>query len=522
MSWSLKQIFSRLDQWAQLVGLKSEGATEFQTTYADHPFVISVAIDALLEIGSLLQVRKNLLRGYGLSIPEHPHFQAGPERTETIEGLQTLFTMGTEQWQLQRRQLLVRNQKEYNILSRLTWSIKDKKRFQELVTQLRLLIDGLEAVTLSFAQIKTQELFMIQALPSTRANLELIWQNVDFSEQFRAAAKFKAQHSAGSPPPDNDLVLRNQGFTFYPQSSGTRPGMFELAQWNSGNNGGQWILVENKRKSPIEFDPESRAILERRLRDLAAILHQRPKPYGYRVLDLLGYIKSHPTSQTSCQLIFEIPSACRGSSERPGLKTLYDLLRPIADTTPPTAPLLGDRFRLAQYLATCVLCLHLTGWLHRSLSSSTVVCFSPDASRDSILYPYLQGFAFAHTDDAMEISEVDTLESARLYRHPRYQAGEKYRRSFEYYSLGVILLEIGWWRRIDAFWKPTYTPEQFQRRLLERHTDPLGHLMGENYRNAVRTCLGGSAAFGVGDNEGRQISQSFFQKVVRVLDAGSA
>jgi hypothetical protein len=217
----LKEIFSRLDQWAQLVGLKSDGAAEFQSAYADHPFVISVAIDALLEIGSMLQVRKYLIRGYGLSIPEHPHVQAGPERTDVIQGLQTIFTIGTEQWQLQRRQLLVRNEKEYNIISRLTWSIKDKGKFQELVNQLRLLIDGLEAVTLSFAQKKAQELFMIQALPSTRANLELIWQNVDFSEQFRAAAKFKAQNSAGSPRPDDNLVLRNQDFTFNPRPPGT-------------------------------------------------------------------------------------------------------------------------------------------------------------------------------------------------------------------------------------------------------------------------------------------------------------
>ena len=477
--------------------------------------MISVVIDALLEMGSRLLIRELLVKKYGLAPSPSPYAQAGAARTDTLDGLQSLFT-GNGDWLLRRNELLRRNDNEYNTIKRLSWSVKEKPKFEKLVSELRLLNDGLEAITLSFAQRKAQEIYMIQALPTTRDRLDSIGGNLHFSELFRAAATFKAQNSAGAPRPSIDLALRQQDFVL--TSSTTS---FELVRSTSGGSEERWVLIENKQKLPTELGATMKVLVEQRLKDLAALLHQRPKPYGYRVLDMVGYIKGPQNSQISWKLAFELPPSCRSSGVLPGFKILRDLFLNASNNSSPKVPLLGDRFRLAQYIATCVLSLHLTGWLHRSLTSSNILCFSPDASQTSYSNPYLQGFAYARADDPMEISEVERSDNTKLYSHPRHQAGEKYRRSFEYYSLGIILLEIGWWRKIEAFYESTYTPEQFQRRLLRTYTDPLGHSMGESYRDAVRLCLTGQAAFGVGDNEDRQLTQVFFQKVVRVLDTES-
>lgn len=67
------------------------------------------------------------------------------------------------------------------------------------------------------------------------------------------------------------------------------------------------------------------------------------------------------------------------------------------------------------------------------------------------------------------MSEVTAQTGDNIYRPPDYQlpfspsSKTKYRRSYDLYSLGVVLIEIGLWKRIDtlrpegaqalAFWR---------------------------------------------------------------------
>jgi hypothetical protein len=65
-----------------------------------------------------------------------------------------------------------------------------------------------------------------------------------------------------------------------------------------------------------------------------------------------------------------------------------------------------------------------------------------------------------------------------------------YRRDFDVYSLGVILVEIGFWRSIGTFQKPKYNAYHNRTRLLEHQLcGDLAHRMSQRYEDAVRSTI---------------------------------
>jgi hypothetical protein len=92
------------------------------------------------------------------------------------------------------------------------------------------------------------------------------------------------------------------------------------------------------------------------------------------------------------------------------------------------------------------------------------------------------------------------------YRHPDYKnkAMKKYRRLYDYYSLGVVLFEIGTWCPLWKFEQRqnlgSLSAEMFSEKLVEKAYTLLGGTIGVIYRDAVLACL--KSAFGdATDNE---------------------
>ena len=78
-----------------------------------------------------------------------------------------------------------------------------------------------------------------------------------------------------------------------------------------------------------------------------------------------------------------------------------------------------------------------------------------------------------------------------LYRHPEVschfgQSGTKYRKCHDLYSLGIVFLEIGLWKRVHLLWKDHYSHEGFRPKWLESYVSQLGPKMGAIYREVVR------------------------------------
>lgn len=221
----------------------------------------------------------------------------------------------------------------------------------------------------------------------------------------------------------------------------------------------------------------------------------------YRILNCLGYF--HETRNFRFGFLYALrdPKAIHLFSLNNVLRLTAALendndgdgLLPGDDSPPPPMlPDLGDIFLLAKDLSSCLLAVHQAGWLHKNLSSHHVLVFTPDQASVSqhVASAVLSGF-----NDSRPEASGFTLGPSRefmLYRHPSYVPGVPFQRAFDYFGLGVVLLEMGLWLPISKLRElhpDQPTPEAFRLKLLQFYVPQLGERMGARYREAVRFCL---------------------------------
>jgi hypothetical protein len=114
-----------------------------------------------------------------------------------------------------------------------------------------------------------------------------------------------------------------------------------------------------------------------------------------------------------------------------------------------------DSTSLASKLAESMAPLHDMDWFHKDLTSSCVLFFHTDGPAGmDVREPHLIGFQ--HSRRSGHASEGPSQDpSHQHYHHPHY-IGQGYgtkRRflpSYNFYSLGILLLEIGHWRTLAA------------------------------------------------------------------------
>lgn len=311
-----------------------------------------------------------------------------------------------------------------------------------------------------------------------------------------------------------------------------------IARFRSGDSS-TGILIEWK---PFDRDNPQLRLISTRVDNLARVLAaSSPKPVDLRILDCLGYVEDEERSEPRFGYLFRLPE----DAEHSPPQSLFTLLARGPDALLPD---LGDRFELARALAASVIRLHDCGWVHGELDSLNIVFFqhaqpvgSPtvtpptkdDDSRSgsgstpetrfaplpsrhpnrgylSITRPYVLGFTYARPSDPAEVTAEWTANPVptssnphSLYRHPALQTphrsaqvagtvGLLRRQRYDLFSLGLVLLEIGLWERLDALWKPKYAaePGAFVAKLLRAYVPRLRHRMGAVYCGVVEELLG--------------------------------
>ncbi|KIW28630.1 uncharacterized protein PV07_08276 [Cladophialophora immunda] len=235
-----------------------------------------------------------------------------------------------------------------------------------------------------------------------------------------------------SPPPEGSRY-----FAWYAREP-------VLLEWKSGGRGIKLPLLEN------------------RVDRVSAFLHELDS--SFHSLPCRGYIKDWAVKNRYAY-VFDLPfsvyppAAQRSPVERhmdqpslPSMHTLRDMLeRPMG------IPSLNLRLSYAITLLETLLQIHTADWLHKELRSNNILFIrgpqSDNASDEDILLSpiYVAGYVYARVDSPDELTEPTESDFENdLYRHPQSMGSSRvsYRKSFDIFSVGCVLLELGLWKSL--------------------------------------------------------------------------
>ena len=194
--------------------------------------------------------------------------------------------------------------------------------------------------------------------------------------------------------------------------------------------------------------------------------------------------------------IFEFPP--KTQSTHPS--SIHDLIKQANENRDPALEL-GLRFQMAQFLARTIRMLHVDRWIHKNLSSHSLVLFNDRQEKKPLFTEmYLVDFECSRLDSGSTMRLVDTDPERNLYRRPEIQHENRpaFSRIDDLYSLGVVLLEIAIWqtaRQIvdDNIPDPDARriPDNIRQVYIAVAKQRVPARMGENFQHAVLACLTG-------------------------------
>jgi len=236
---------------------------------------------------------------------------------------------------------------------------------------------------------------------------------------------------------------------------------------------------------------------------------------GLRVLQCVGYHQDDAHDRLG--IFFRIP--CMEPPARP--VTLRELIQDTSLKARYLRPALGDLFELAYKISLCILEVHKVGLVHKSISSYNIIFFPtglPSAAPLPVTMPYVIGFNQSRRESSETFTEgSESSPQHRAYQHPEYSSHDHgFRPHHDYYSLGLILLEIGRWKTLRKLIKGMEEQSSWDRAkaMLRECDENLANSMGVYYRDAVRACLASEFTIGRGVE---LVREEFEAKVVNRL-----
>ncbi|KAI9862498.1 MAG: hypothetical protein M1813_004349 [Trichoglossum hirsutum] len=370
---------------------------------------------------------------------------------------------------------------------RARWVISDRDKFGVLLVDLKDFNDGLERLfppsrIASFQRTWTNELLQTASRDIDQLNLletasngvypqlntfaSLKQLRINLDERALQPTKFKASTTLKIP---KHLLNFSEG-------GGKR--VTAEYQKNHDESSPQPVIIEW-----IDYeeglDLDARLVLYQRVDNLARMVHSASNRHpDLHTLDCVGYFDD--SQHTRYGLIYKTPPNCTNEP-----LTLSSLILDSSVATPD----LGDRFRLAHTLSIALWSFHSLDWLHKTFCSENVLFFH---GSKNLGYPYVTGFDSSRPDHLDEMTVASNNDIGQdLYRHPDSLGvwRQSYRKSFDIYSLGLVLLEIGLWKSLKNFHKPKYTPTVFREKVMQSLVPGLGHKTGALYRDVVMACL---------------------------------
>ncbi|OTB00333.1 hypothetical protein M426DRAFT_66080 [Hypoxylon sp. CI-4A] len=295
--------------------------------------------------------------------------------------------------------------------------------------------------------------------------------------------------------------------------------------------------------------PTQDAKMANRLAALVTMLHSSKNTELFRAARCLGYFNAKaPTAGNSgdenhgidrwCGIVFEKPP---GRSHSPRPISLLELLRNhLKNGSSSLIPSLTQRVSLALALAENIERLHAINWLHKGLRSYNVSFFTENFNSCRVDFgkPILSGFDYSRpTGNADWTEKVVRNPAHDIYRQPRAQADydsadgqAAFKKSYDYYSLGIILLEIALWRPVDSILGVDFGTARLadtmtaHTRLSNDKLKDVRAYMGDSMHSVIQVCLEGLKAFGLDEASDEtdpvvavKLQRAFHSKVVEKL-----
>ncbi|MCJ1381955.1 hypothetical protein MMC17_005067 [Xylographa soralifera] len=457
---------------------------------------------------------------------------------------------------------------------RLKWASFYKDRYESLISRLRdfndVLIDLVDsdarmAISRSTRETNTTILHLhgkvdelaelIQALVPDKnpealpilASRHAIPSNMVRAHELAGLAYFKAlnttiQADAFSKTSFNDGVYRLLKSTKIDRSE-IQSLLFQdnsnnrcIASYQHANTPQQQVWIE-WREYDLAMQANHNGIVYdlTRVEKLVALLSHHAKPELLRAPNCLGYFDNAQDPEKAFRkgrlgFVFEHPFPEAGPPV-----SLKELLKAKAK------PELTKRVALARAISNCLMSLHSVDWLHKDLRSDNVIFFKAADGTIDYSCPLLSGFGYARPAFREDMTEIPSHHPEHdMYRHPRthrfgpWEGRQGFKRTFDIYSLGIVLLEIADWQTIDEvlnLGNPKTLNDaslaNIRKRLLDEtvHLDTVGANTGRRFKAATLSCLKGSTAFDIDvfDDEtnervGAILSQNFYWKVIMPLE----
>ena len=264
-------------------------------------------------------------------------------------------------------------------------------------------------------------------------------------------------------------------------------------------------------------------MLEDRIKKLAALLGSRDKPPQFNAPHCLGYF--HDDTGERYGLVYSKPVNVVP-------QTVPTSLLQLIQSTGRRPPSLTKRISLAHAIARCLMYLHSVNWLHKGLRSDNVIFFIPPSKVPEYDQPLIAGFEYARPDFPDEATEPPPEHSEHdIYRHPDVirRTASRSQKSHDIYSLGVVLVELAYWKPISEIMDLPHDPLAAKSRvrkvrsllLTDDYLDFIANAMGDFYAETVKKCLTGGKNLGVPQdcdgNDGMVslcIQEAFVEQVV--------
>ena len=393
----------------------------------------------------------------------------------------------------------------------LKFVLREKKRMQQLIQQLSYWNDSLDKMIsrldqestrrrlrAHFSTSNTSELRDLEAAAAflkhqdiqRMARARTIIEQGDRNEPLDRSQSQSLERLPSTPPPEYRLEMNDLNWQDIPYRTDRPRAMATLR--------GEPVIVDWRSCSDDSWRRDNPAAFRQRTANLTRILNTDLKPLNLSILHCVGYLDKN--SNVTGYAFRLPPEADPGQTP----STLYQLLKARnADDIPD----LGERFQLAKALVSTLFEVHNMGWLHKNVQPRNILFWPRKGTKDEfdISKPYLMGFDIARPNLPGEFSEKPPARPEDdLYRHPRYKGPKphSFQPSFDMYSLGVVLYEIGVWRRVTVESQitsrdsgrppiPTYNsdPQYIDTLVRNGSVSGMKRFTGARYRDAVMACL---------------------------------